>query len=144
MSLFLPQKQICWHLALHYLLLDVMFLSAVWTLNLTAPIHCRGYNTKFLQICSDEQTNSFTYACKWERLKIKGAVHRYYPLSLFTLMLFLQCMTLFLQRNTTRWKTRDFELKIVINLVIFSHNVIEWALELTSFKISCKSPTTLP
>ncbi len=60
-----------------------MFLSAVWTLNLTAPIHCRGYNTKFLQICSDEQTNSFTYACKWEHLKIKGAVHRYYPLSLF-------------------------------------------------------------
>ncbi len=33
-------------------------------------------------------------------------------------MLFLKCMTLFLQRNTKRWKTRDFELKIVINLVI--------------------------
>ncbi len=33
----------------------IMFLSAVWTLILTAPIHC---NEKFLQICSDEVTNS--------------------------------------------------------------------------------------
>ncbi len=38
----------------------VMFLSAVWTLILTAPIHCRGsigeqvVNT-FLQICSEEE-----------------------------------------------------------------------------------------
>ncbi len=41
----------------------VMFLSAVWTLILMAPIHCRGsigeqvmYNSP--EICSDEETNS--------------------------------------------------------------------------------------
>ncbi len=47
-----------------YLWIIVMFLSAVWTLILTAPIHCRRsigeqvMDAKFLQICSYEQTNS--------------------------------------------------------------------------------------
>ncbi len=50
----------------------LMFLSALWTLILTAPIHCRGsigeqeYNVTFLKMCSkfftvygsDEKTNS--------------------------------------------------------------------------------------
>ncbi len=39
-----------------YLRIIVMFLSAVWTLILTAPIHCRGSTgeqiMEFLQICS--------------------------------------------------------------------------------------------
>ncbi len=34
----------------------VMFLSAVWTLILTAPIHCKWRNATFPQICSDEET----------------------------------------------------------------------------------------
>ncbi len=42
--------------------ITVIFLSAVWSLILTAPIHCRGKwasaNAKFLQIYSDEETNS--------------------------------------------------------------------------------------
>ncbi len=50
-----------------YLWIIVMFLSAVWTLILTAPIHCRGFigeqvmysNATFLQICSNEETNSW-------------------------------------------------------------------------------------
>ncbi len=33
------------------------FFSAVWTLMLTAPIHC-SWNAKFLQMCSDGETNS--------------------------------------------------------------------------------------
>ncbi len=38
-----------------YLWIIVMFLSAVWTLILTAPIHYRGiFNAKMHQICSDE------------------------------------------------------------------------------------------
>ncbi len=43
-----------------------MFFSAVWTLILTAPIHCRGslvskwWNATFLQICSDEERISST------------------------------------------------------------------------------------
>ncbi len=43
-----------------------VFLSAVWTLILTAPIHCmdplasKWCNAKFLQICSDEEINSAT------------------------------------------------------------------------------------
>ncbi len=41
----------------------VILLSAVWTLILTAPIHCRGstgeqvMDAEFLQICSDEETH---------------------------------------------------------------------------------------
>ncbi len=36
-------------------------LSAVWTLVLTAPIHCRrSCNAAFLQICSNEETHSST------------------------------------------------------------------------------------
>ncbi len=39
-------KQIWWNvalnIALNYLWIIVMYLSAVWTLILTAPIHCRG------------------------------------------------------------------------------------------------------
>ncbi len=38
-----------------YLWIIVMFLSAVWTLILAAPIHCKESigDAKFLQICSD-------------------------------------------------------------------------------------------
>ncbi len=49
-----------------YLWVIVMFLSAVWTLILTAPIHYSGSagekrcKAKFLQICSDEEINSST------------------------------------------------------------------------------------
>ncbi len=47
-----------------------MFLSAVWTLILTAPIHYRALvskwcNVKFLQICSDEETNWSTSWMAW-------------------------------------------------------------------------------
>ncbi len=39
-------EQIWWNvalnIALNYLWIIVMYLSAVWTLILTAPIHCRG------------------------------------------------------------------------------------------------------
>ncbi len=39
----------------------VMFLSAVWILILTAPIHCRGsIGEQVIQICSDEEINSST------------------------------------------------------------------------------------
>ncbi len=47
-----------------YLWIIVMFISAVWTLFLTAPIHCRGSideqvcNAIVLRMCSDEETNS--------------------------------------------------------------------------------------
>ncbi len=41
-----------------FLWIIVMFLSTVWTLILTAPIHCRGSNATFLQICSHEEPNS--------------------------------------------------------------------------------------
>ncbi len=43
-------------------------LSAVWTLILTAPIHCRGsllVSKWFLHICSNEETNSNTYWMAW-------------------------------------------------------------------------------
>ncbi len=44
-------------------------LSAVWTLIVTAPIRCRGsiVMLNFIQICSDEETNSSTswMACGW-------------------------------------------------------------------------------
>ncbi len=53
-----------------YLWIIVMFLSAVWTLILTAPIHCRGStsqgcNATFLQICCHEETNSSTSWITW-------------------------------------------------------------------------------
>ncbi len=46
----------------------VMFLSAVWTLILTAPIHCRGSIGEYSTVCDimlhfskpDEETNSST------------------------------------------------------------------------------------
>ncbi len=46
-------------------------LSAVWTLILTAPIHCRDSidewcNAKILQICSVEETNSSISCMAWE------------------------------------------------------------------------------
>ncbi len=34
-----------------YLCIIVMFLSAVWTLILTAPIHCRGFIAETLMQC---------------------------------------------------------------------------------------------
>ncbi len=54
-----------------YFWIIVMVLSAVWTLILTAPIHCRGpimskwCNATLLQICSDEETNSSTSWMAW-------------------------------------------------------------------------------
>ncbi len=56
-----------------YLWNIVMFLSAVWTLILTAPIHCRvipllvskWWNVTFLQIFSDEETNFSTSWMDW-------------------------------------------------------------------------------
>ncbi len=40
----------------------VIIFPAVWTLIAMAPIHMlsKGCNTKFLQICSDKETNSST------------------------------------------------------------------------------------
>ncbi len=57
-------------ISVDYLWVIVMFLSAVWTLILTAPIRCRGsigerWNAKFLQMCSDEETNLFTSWMSW-------------------------------------------------------------------------------
>ncbi len=55
-----------------YLWIIVMFLSAVWTLILTAPICSRGsigdewFNVISLQICSDEETNSSTSWMVWK------------------------------------------------------------------------------
>ncbi len=56
------QQDINWWTGVDYLCIIVMFLSAVWTLILTAPIQCRGSigeqvmsNATFLQIFSDEQ-----------------------------------------------------------------------------------------
>ncbi len=40
-----------------------MFLSAVWPLNLTAPIHGRGPIAEQVQICSDEET--LIYIMEW-------------------------------------------------------------------------------
>ncbi len=56
-----------------------MFLSAVWTLILTAPIHCRGSTGEqvsycylgFLHICSDEETNSSTSWMAWRWVHFK-------------------------------------------------------------------------
>ncbi len=39
---FLLQKMLMHWSGVEYLWIMVMFLSAVWTLILTAPIHCRG------------------------------------------------------------------------------------------------------
>ncbi len=57
-----------------FLLIIVMFLSAVWTLILTAPIHCRRSivsNITFLQICSHEETNSSTSWMVWGWVNFK-------------------------------------------------------------------------
>ncbi len=53
------------------ILFIVMILSAVWTLILMAPIHCKVFmgeqiiycNAKFLQICSDEETTHLHLGC---------------------------------------------------------------------------------
>ncbi len=53
---------------LEYLWIIVMFLSVVWTLILTAPIHSRGSircNATFLQICFNEETNSPSSWMAW-------------------------------------------------------------------------------
>ncbi len=48
----------------------VMFLSAVWTLILTAPIHYRGsIGEEILQICSDEETNATSWVA-WEGIHL--------------------------------------------------------------------------
>ncbi len=50
-----------------YLWIIMMFLSAVWTLILTAPIHCRGStgeqvcNATFLKIWTHKETNSTSW-----------------------------------------------------------------------------------
>ncbi len=58
-----------------YLWIIVMFLSAVWTLILTAPIHCRGsigeqvmqsyISTNLKNTKKHEETNSSTYLMAW-------------------------------------------------------------------------------
>ncbi len=56
MDLFLINTQFVDYL--HYMWIIVLLLSAVWTLILTAPIHCKGsvgekaINAKILHICS--------------------------------------------------------------------------------------------
>ncbi len=47
-----------------YLWIIMMFLSAVWTLILMAPIHCRGLTGEQV-ICPDEETNSSTVQLEW-------------------------------------------------------------------------------
>ncbi len=37
-------QDVNWRAEMDYLWIIVMFLSAVWTLILTAPIHCRGFS----------------------------------------------------------------------------------------------------
>ncbi len=48
-----------------YLWIIVMFLSAVWTLILMAPIHIGEQMIALLQICSDEETNSSSLHLGW-------------------------------------------------------------------------------
>ncbi len=52
-----------------YLWIIVMFLSAAWTLILTAPIQdplvSKWCNAKYLQNCSGEETNWFTVHLAW-------------------------------------------------------------------------------
>ncbi len=53
----------------------VMFLSGVWTLILTAPIHIGVWanwcNATFLKICCEEQTNSSTSWMGWGGINIQ-------------------------------------------------------------------------
>ncbi len=66
MQLFTSQDMLLDWGHVGYLWIIVMFLSAVWTLILMAPIHCKGAsNAKFLQICTDEETNSSTSWMAW-------------------------------------------------------------------------------
>ncbi len=60
-----------------YLWIVVMFLSAVWTPVLTAPIHCREFNGEqvmsFLQICFNEHTNLYVLYLGWQRMSTFSA-----------------------------------------------------------------------
>ncbi len=62
-----PSQDVNWWTGVMWII--VMFLSAVWTLILTAPIWdplvSKWCNAKFLQICSDEKTNSLTSYMAW-------------------------------------------------------------------------------
>ncbi len=49
----------------YYLWIIMMFLSAVWTFILTAPIHCR-WSISEQVICSDEETNLITSWIAWK------------------------------------------------------------------------------
>ncbi len=51
-------QDINWWTGVDFLWIIVRFLSAVWTLILTAPIHCRGSS---LQICYDKKTTSVNF-----------------------------------------------------------------------------------
>ncbi len=62
------------------------FLSAIWTLILTAPIHCRGFIDEQVNFCSHEETISPTswmiWGCTffqnihfWVNYSFKGIVH---------------------------------------------------------------------
>ncbi len=70
---FFTFKDVNWWTGVDYLWIIVMFLSAVWTLILTAPIHCRGSigeqvmycNAKFLQTCLNKVINSCTSWMAW-------------------------------------------------------------------------------
>ncbi len=62
------QQDINWWTGVDYLCIIVMFLLAVWSLILTAPIHCRGSigeqvmsNATFLQIFSNEQKKKIEF-----------------------------------------------------------------------------------
>ncbi len=67
---FLLQKTLMDWSGVDYLWIFVMFLSAVWTLILTAPIHIHWWaskwcNVTFIQICSNEETNLSTSWIAW-------------------------------------------------------------------------------
>ncbi len=50
LDLYLSNTQLVDYL--YYLWNIAMFLSAIWTLILTAPIHCTGYTDQWLQWCN--------------------------------------------------------------------------------------------
>ncbi len=85
------------------ILFIVMILSAVWTLILMAPIHCKVLmgeqimycNAKFLQICSDEETNSST---SWMP---RGWVHFWVNYSFKDSFIFHSCFSMLYQWDFT-------------------------------------------
>jgi len=68
-----------------YLWIIEMFLSAVWTLILTAPIHCRAsISEQLMQNVpkSDEETNSCASWITWGRVKDRFKMFVFGELSL--------------------------------------------------------------